>query len=55
VPLEFLDHAKRDEILFDLDLTIQSLAREMITQASPLADISESSYRESDPKPSYLR
>jgi 1-deoxy-D-xylulose-5-phosphate synthase len=55
VPLEFLDHAKRDEILFDLNLTIQSLAREMIMQATPLADISESNYRESDPKPSYLR
>ena len=38
VPLEFIEHAKRDEILVDLGMTVQSITRSLVSWSSAMKE-----------------
>ena len=38
VPLEFIEHSKRDEILSDLGITVQTITRSLVTWSLSLKD-----------------
>ncbi len=38
VPLEFIEHSKRDEILNDLGITVQTITRSLVTWSLSLKD-----------------
>ena len=38
VPLEFIEHSKRDEILTDLGITVQTITRSLVTWSLSLKD-----------------
>lgn len=41
VPLEFIEHAKRDEILVDLGMTVQSITRSLVSWSSALKELEQ--------------
>jgi 1-deoxy-D-xylulose-5-phosphate synthase len=41
VPLEFIEHAKRDEIMSDLGITVQTITRSLVTWSSELKGLKE--------------
>lgn len=41
VPLEFIEHSRRDEILSDLGITVQTITRSLVTWSSQLKELKE--------------
>ena len=41
VPLEFIEHSRRDEILNDLGITVQTITRSLVTWSSQLKELKE--------------
>ncbi len=49
VPLEFIEHSRRDEILNDLGITVQTITRSLVTWSSELKELKELEIKEEEP------
>ena len=49
VPLEFIEHARRDEILSDLGITVQTITRSLVTWSSQLKSLKDLDLKVEEP------